>query len=75
MEAAANQDGLWWTMMVVDSAVGAGMLLYGWRQREPLPLALGVVLNVLPFVPGSGLIQMILTSISFVAFFMLRKIL
>lgn len=51
----ADMNGFMWTMVIVDSAVGMGMLIYGWRQKEPMELVMGIVLSVLPMVPGPDL--------------------
>lgn len=52
---SAQADGLWWTVAVIAPAVGAGMFIYGVRQKAALPLATGIALNVLPMLAPDGL--------------------
>ena len=35
--------------MLVFGAIGAGYFIYGWKQRRPVPLAVGLALSVYPF--------------------------
>jgi len=52
---SAQADGLWWTVAIIAPAVGAGMFIYGVRQKAALPLATGIALNVLPMLAPTGL--------------------
>lgn len=45
---------LWWALAIIDSAVGGGFLIFGIRQRAPLPLICGIALSVLPMLAGTG---------------------
>jgi len=70
----ADASGLWWTLVLVDSAVGAGFFIYGVRQREPLPFVMGIVLSVLPMVPASGLTLLVLSALCCVTYMLARKL-
>jgi len=40
---------------VVTGAVGTAMVIYGIRQKEPVPLVFGIVIGVIPIVLTSPL--------------------
>lgn len=46
----AQASGLWWTLALLDGAIGSGILVYGVRQKEWRSLLCGLVLNVLPML-------------------------
>lgn len=50
----AETSSLWWISALVAGSVGAGMLLYGVRQKAPLPLVFGLLLSALPMTSDSG---------------------
>lgn len=56
----ADASGLWWTLAILDGAVGSGILIYGIRQREWRSLACGLILNILPmaFIGDGALLGM-----------------
>jgi hypothetical protein len=60
---SGNPSGLWWVLALVDGAVGAGIFIYGVRQREGWSLACGVALSVLPMVSGDGLALLALSTL------------
>lgn len=66
-------DGLWLTMAVVTGAVGGAMFVYGVKQKDPLPLAFGVVISAIPMVVSSGWAAAGLTVGAVILFFMLRR--
>ena len=46
-------DGLSMFVMLIAGAVGTGLVIYGIRQKEPVPLAFGVAVSVVPWMlPG-----------------------
>ncbi len=61
-------DGLSMFVMLIAGAVGAGMVIYGIRQKEPLSLAFGVVISVVPwFLPG---VSAAVASVALIGLFM-----
>ena len=40
----------WLVVTLVAGAVGMGLIVYGRKQREPLPLVFGVALAAYPYV-------------------------
>ena len=50
-----NPSGWWLTCALLDGAVGAGILVYGFRQREARSLVCGLLLNALPMLLGGTL--------------------
>lgn len=73
MNTQENTDWLWWTMALVDSSVGAGMFMYGVRQKAWLPLAAGIALNAIFFVDMNGISVLAITGLIGVAYMLLRK--
>lgn len=68
-------DGLWWTIVLLDSAIGAGFFIYGIRQKEPLSLVLGIALNVVPMLVTTGLTALLLTALVCVAYMTAKRVL
>lgn len=60
MESAT--DGTWLMTAMAVGALGAGFFIFGIRQKEPWTLAIGVLLNVLPFVLSSVLPLLLLSA-------------
>jgi hypothetical protein len=65
---STQADGLWWTVAIIAPAVGAGMFIYGVRQKAALPLATGIALNVLPMLAPTGLGALAITVLIAVAY-------
>ncbi len=66
-------SGLWYMAALLSGSVGAGMLIYGIRQKAPLPLAFGVAVSIVPTLVGDGISAMALFAALVVAFLALRK--
>jgi hypothetical protein len=60
-------------MTIVTGAVGTAMLVYGIRQKEPLPLVFGIVIGLIPMFTGSGALATALFLALGAAFLVLRK--
>ncbi len=64
----------WFMITVVTSAVGMGMIVYGRKQREALPLVFGVAFAGYPYLVHTAWLAA-LTGIGLAALFMaLRKL-
>ncbi|MCC6142865.1 MAG: hypothetical protein IT368_03555 [Candidatus Hydrogenedentes bacterium] len=70
---SGTTDSLWMMMLVVTGAVGAGFLVYAFRNKDGLTLVIGAVLSALPMVTGSGLAVLALTVLILALFYVLRK--
>ncbi|HOZ49917.1 MAG TPA: hypothetical protein PLO37_17775 [Candidatus Hydrogenedentes bacterium] len=66
-------SGLWLLVSVVSGAVGAGMLIYGIRQKAGLPLVFGVALSATPMITRSGGVAAILCILVGALFLTIRK--
>jgi hypothetical protein len=66
-------DSLWLMMTVFTGAIGAGFLVYAFRNRDGLTLVIGAALSALPMISGSGLAVLALTLLVLGLFFLLRK--
>jgi len=42
-----------WLIYVLAGAIGAGYLVYGWKQKKVIPLIAGIGLNVYPYFIGN----------------------
>jgi len=68
-----NMDSTYLIVTIVTGAVASGMVVYGIRQKEPLPLVFGVVLGVIPMVVTSGWGVLVLSIITGGVFYGVRK--
>lgn len=66
-------SGLWFLAALLSGSVGAGLLIYGIRQKAPLPLAFGVAVSAAPMLFGGGISAMTLFVALIAAFMVLRK--
>jgi len=66
-------SGLWWLVAVLTSAVGAAMVVYGIRQKDPLPLVIGVALSAVPMCVSSGGLAALLSVLVLALFVAIRK--
>ncbi len=66
-------SGMWFLAALLSGSVGAGMLIYGIRQKAPLPLAFGVAVSIAPTLVANGISAMALFAALVVAFMVLRK--
>ena len=69
----APADGLWWALMIVDSAVSMGYFVYGVRQKAGLPLAMGIALNVVPGLAPNGTMSLALTVLIGVGYYVVQQ--
>ena len=58
---------------MLTGTIGAGFLLYGIRQKEPVTLVIGVLLNVLPFVLEDAWAMLGLSTVVVVGGLWLKK--
>ena len=65
---SSDPSGLWWTLTLINSAVGAGIFIYGWRQREGRSLLCGVALSALPMVGVSDISYLALSVLIIAAY-------
>jgi hypothetical protein len=64
-------DGLSMFVMLVAGAVGTGLGIYGVRQKEPVSLAFGVAISVVPwFLPG---VSAMIASAALIGMFMVMR--
>ena len=49
-----EMTGTWMFVALVETCAGSAMALYGWKQREPVPLVFGVALTLLPCIVHSA---------------------
>lgn len=50
-----GETGLGWLVVtLIAGAVGMGLIVYGRKQREPLPLVFGVAIAACPYVTHSA---------------------
>ena len=68
-----DMSGLYLCVTIVTSAVGSGMVIYGIRQKEPLPLVFGLVLGLIPMFITSGWGVLVLSIITGGVFYGVRK--
>lgn len=66
-------SALWWIVAVVTGAVGTAMLVYGIRQKEPLPLGFGIALGLVPMLVSSGWAAALLSVAVVALFIVIRK--
>ena len=71
--SGGDSGGLWLLVAVVVGAVGTAMVVYGMRQKEPMPLVFGVVVGVVPFALGSGWAGCSVSILLVALFFVVRK--
>jgi len=48
----ADMSGSWWLVALVSGAVGAGILVYGIRQKDVRSVIFGAALSALPMTVG-----------------------
>jgi hypothetical protein len=60
-------------VMLIESCVGSAMVIYGWRQKEPVALAFGVGLTLLPYFVHNAWVSGLLGVILVALFFTVRK--
>lgn len=66
-------SGLWFLAALLSGSVGTGMLIYGIRQKAPLPLAFGVAVSIVPTLIGDGISALTLFAVLVTAFMVLRN--
>ena len=54
-----DESFLWASLLW--GSIGGGYLLYGWRQKAPIPLLAGVLLTVLSFFASDALLMSVLS--------------
>ncbi|MEN9678843.1 MAG: hypothetical protein RIS76_4739 [Verrucomicrobiota bacterium] len=55
-----DEKFLWASL--IWGALGSGYLVYGWRQKEPLPTIAGVVLLGVSYLVGSWLLMSVIAG-------------
>ena len=58
---------------LIWGTIGSGFALYGWRQKDMVPLFGGIALMALSYFIESALIMSIVSVVLIVAIFWLRK--
>lgn len=66
-------SGLWWLVTILTGAVGAAMAVYGIRQKDPLPLVIGVALSAVPICVNSGGLAGLLSILLVALFIAIRR--
>ncbi len=52
-----EMTGTWMLVALIETCVGSGMALYGWKQKESVSLVFGIVLTLLPGLVHDALIS------------------
>ena len=65
-----NSSSLW--ASILWSGIGGGYLVYGWRQKESVPLVGGVVMSLACFLPVLPMTLLSLTAMVAVYWLMKR---
>jgi hypothetical protein len=68
-----DSGGLWWLVAVLTGAVGTAMVVYGMRQKESLPLTFGIIIGGVPILFDSAWAAAIVSVLSGILFYVLRK--
>lgn len=68
-----DTSGLWFLVAVITGAVGAGVFIYGVRQKEPVSLAFGVIISIIPMFVSSAGLAAILSVAAIALFIVVRK--
>jgi hypothetical protein len=64
---------LWLVDCVAFSSIGAGYLLYAWRQKDGLFLAAGAALSVVPFLISNPYVSTGVGLVLLIAPFVIRR--
>ncbi len=64
----------WLMVTLIASAVGMGMIVYGRKQKEPLPLVFGVALAAYPYVIHGAWLAAAVGVGLIVVFILLRRL-
>ena len=65
-----NSSSLW--ASILWGGIGGGYLVYGWRQKESVPLVGGVVMSLACFLPALPMTLLSLTAMVAVSWLMKR---
>jgi len=65
--------GAWLFVALIETSVGSGMALYGWKQRESVALGFGILLTIVPGVASEAWISALLGVGLVALFFVVRK--
>lgn len=68
-----EMTGSWMFVALIETCAGSAMALYGWKQREPVPLAFGVALTIVPCIIYSAWLSALIGLGLVVLFFVVQR--
>jgi hypothetical protein len=67
-----EMTGSWMFVALIETCIGSAMALYGWKQKEPISLAFGIVLTLFPCLVHNAWLSA-LTGVGVVVLFLVVK--
>ncbi len=68
-----DTNSAWLFITVITSAIGSAMLIYGIRQKKPVPLVFGVLIGGYCYLVHTAWIALLIGIILIAAFIIVQK--
>jgi len=68
-----EMTGSWMFVALIETCVGSAMALYGWKQKESVSLAFGVILASFPVLVHDALLSALMGLLIVVLYYVVKK--
>ena len=68
-----EMTGAWMFVALIETCVGSAMALYGWKQKESVSLAFGVILAFFPVLVHDALLSGLMGLLIVVLYYVVKK--